>query len=217
MSGSYMPNPPSTSTINLTIADLTIYAVLLFPMLRITWKHGKSGMVCWPVFLSFLALRYVSDAYLIANRHKPQIPNPVIIMTNTGSIVCLSLIIVGIIYERNVILSLPPRRWTEKVMLAVTHLTLTTGITLATYGGSPKQGAPGGVISKHLNQIGTYLMLFVMLFGVGWWLWNTGKRAMSPMTHPNFKPARWLLLAGCAAFHSQLVRLGHTVTYSSTP
>ncbi|KAM0542045.1 hypothetical protein ACHAPJ_012971 [Fusarium lateritium] len=99
MSATRMPDPPSASIINLTIADLAIYAVLLFPVIRITWKHGKSGMVCWPIFLSFFALRFVSDAYLLANRHKPQIPNPVVIMTNAGSIACMSLTIVGIIYE----------------------------------------------------------------------------------------------------------------------
>lgn len=99
MSATHMPDPPSASIINLTIADLVIYAVLLFPVIRITWKHGKSGMVCWPIFLSFFALRFVSDAYLIANRHKPQIPNPVVIMTNAGSIACMSLTIVGVIYE----------------------------------------------------------------------------------------------------------------------
>ncbi|KAH6949098.1 hypothetical protein DER45DRAFT_531286 [Fusarium avenaceum] len=217
MSATHMPDPPSASIINLTIADLVIYAVLLFPVIRITWKHGKSGMVCWPIFLSFFALRFVSDAYLIANRHKPQIPNPVVIMTNAGSIACMSLTIVGVIYEVNIMLPLPPKRWTEKIILAVTHLTLTAGIALATYGGSPKQGAPGGVVSKHLNQIGTCLMLFVMLFGVGWWLWQTGKKVKSLKTHPNFHLARNLLLAGCAAFPFQLVRLGHSLTYSFTP
>ncbi|KAJ4253889.1 hypothetical protein NW762_010287 [Fusarium torreyae] len=71
MSATRMPDPPSASIINLTIADLAIYAVLLFPVIRITWKHGKSGMI----------------------------PNPVVIMTNAGSIACMSLTIVGVIYE----------------------------------------------------------------------------------------------------------------------
>jgi hypothetical protein len=60
-------------------------------------------------------------------------------------------------------------------------------------------------------------MLFVMIFGVGWWLWWTGKRVTAMKSHPNFIPARFLLLTACAAFPFQLVRLGYTLTYSFTP
>lgn len=91
--------PPSASIINLAIADLAIYGALFFPTCWITWKHGKTGMVCWPIFLSYFALRFVSDAYQIAHRNDPNIPNTVAIMTNAGSLACLSLTIIGILYE----------------------------------------------------------------------------------------------------------------------
>jgi hypothetical protein len=118
---------------------------------------------------------------------------------------------------RNMILPLPPKRWVEKIILGVTHLAVTAGITLSTYGGAPKAGAPGGVLSQTLNQVGTCLILFVMLFGVGWWLWSTGRRVMAMKTHPNFQVASNLHLAACAAFPFQLVRLGYALTYSFTP
>ncbi|KAF5977920.1 integral membrane protein [Fusarium coicis] len=212
-----LPDPPSANKTNLAIAELVLYAILFIPALPLVWKHGKAGMTCWPIFLSYFPLRFVADGYQIAKRNDPEIPNAVIIMTTAGSIACLSLTIIGLIYEVNVILPLPPKRWTERILLAVTHLSITAGITLSTYGGAPKFGAPGGVLSQHLNQIGTCMMLFVMIFGVGWWLWWTGKRVTAMKSHPNFIPARLLLLTACAAFPFQLVRLGYTLTYSFTP
>ena len=94
-----LPPPPSADKINLAIADLVLYILLLFPVIRITWRHGKAGMVCWPIFISFFPLRFVSDAYQIVKRNEPAIPNAVAIMTNAGSIACLSLTIIGLIYE----------------------------------------------------------------------------------------------------------------------
>ncbi|KAJ3533937.1 hypothetical protein NM208_g7763 [Fusarium decemcellulare] len=217
MSVSALPPPPSANKINLAIADLVIYAILLFPTLWITWKHGKSGMVCWPIFLSYFILRFVSDGYQVANRHEPEIPNAVVIMTNAGSIACLSLTLIGVVYEVNVILPLPPKRWTERIMLAVTHLANTAGIALATYGGAPKPDAPGGVVGQRLNYIGNCLMLVTMLFGLGWWLWPTGKRVMALKSHPNFQPAKYLFLAACIGLPFQLVRLGYSLTYAFTP
>jgi hypothetical protein len=67
--------PPSTSIINLPIADLVIYAILFVPTVWITWKHGKTGTVCWPIFLSCFALRFTADVYLIVPRHGPEAYN----------------------------------------------------------------------------------------------------------------------------------------------
>ena len=93
------PEGPMNKPHHLAIADLVLYILLLFPVIRITWRHGKAGMVCWPIFISFFPLRFVSDAYQIAKRNEPSIPNAVAIMTNAGSIACLSLTIIGLIYE----------------------------------------------------------------------------------------------------------------------
>jgi hypothetical protein len=120
-------------------------------------------------------------------------------------------------FHRNVILPLPPKRWTERIMLAVTHLAITAGIALATYGGAPKAGAKGGVVAENLNQTGNCLMMFTMIFGLGWWLWQTKKRVMSLKSHPNFEPGKYLLLAACAALPFQLIRIGYNLTMAFTP
>lgn len=99
MADHVLPPPPSADKINLAIADLTIYGILLFPVIYITWRHGRAGMVCWPIFLSYFPLRFVSDAWQVAKRHEPEIPNTVAIMTNAGSIACLSLTLIGMVYE----------------------------------------------------------------------------------------------------------------------
>lgn len=91
--------PPSTAVVNLTIADLVIYSILFVPTLWITWKHGKTGMVCWPIFLSYFALRFTADIYQIVTRHEPETYNEVVIMTNAGGLACLSLTIIGLVYE----------------------------------------------------------------------------------------------------------------------
>ncbi|KAH8885003.1 hypothetical protein GQ53DRAFT_879293 [Thozetella sp. PMI_491] len=205
--------PPSASLINLAIADLVIYAILLPPTLWITWKHGKAGMVCWPIFLSYFGLRFVSDIYQIMHRNEPQQYNTVIIMTNAGSLACLSLTIIGLVYEANIILPLPPKSWTEKIILGVTHLANTGGIGVATYGGAPSPTGQGGVVAENLNQIGNCLMLFVM-FAICWWMWPTWRRVSSVPTHPNYRSARWLLYTAGAAMPFHLVRLAYNTTYA---
>ncbi|CAK7218519.1 hypothetical protein SEUCBS140593_003574 [Sporothrix eucalyptigena] len=209
----YTLSPPSTSVINLTIADLVIYALLFIPTAWVTWKHGKTGMVCWPIFVSYFGLRFTADAYLIANRHTPETYNEVVIMTNAGSLACLSLTIIGLVYEANIILPLPPRSRTEKIILGVTHLANTGGIAVATYGGAPSATTTTGVINASLNQIGNCLMLFVM-FTICWWLWPTWQRLMTVPNHPNFRNAQVLLFAAVAAMPFQLVRLAYNTTYA---
>lgn len=114
-------------------------------------------------------------------------------------------------------LPLPPKRRTEKIMLGIMHIAMTAGIGLATYGGAPSRDHVGGVVAQNLNQIGTCLMIFAMIFGLGGWMWPTGKRVMRLKTHPNFRPAKHLLMAAVGALPFQLVRLGHILTYSFTP
>ncbi|KAH6695742.1 hypothetical protein F5X68DRAFT_147629 [Plectosphaerella plurivora] len=212
-----MPPPPSAAKVNLAIADLVIYAILFFPVTWITWKHGKTGMVCWPIFISYFALRFVSDAWQVAKRNEPELPNTVAIMTNAGSIACLSLTLIGMVYEVNILLPLPPKRWVEKIMLGVMHIAMTAGIGLATYGGAPSATGAGGVANENLNHIGNCLMIFAMIFGLGGWIWTTGKRVLKLKPHPNFYAAKYLLTAACVALPFQLIRLGHSLTYSFTP
>jgi hypothetical protein len=90
---------PSANTINLAIAETVIYGLALVPMGYITWKHGRMGMVCWPIVLSFFVMRLVADIYQIVNREQPEQPNQVSIMTTSGSIACLSLGLIGVVYE----------------------------------------------------------------------------------------------------------------------
>ncbi|KAI4595667.1 hypothetical protein KJ359_006656 [Pestalotiopsis sp. 9143b] len=205
---------PSTNTINLAIAEAIIYGLTLFPMIYITWKHGKKGMVCWPIVVSFFVMRLVADIYQIVNQDQPEQPNQVLIMTTSGSIACLSLGLIGVVYEANIILPGTEKRWTEKAILGVTHLMNTAGIGIATYGGSPSPN--GGVISSNFNQIGNCLMLFVM-FGVCGWMWPTWQRIMAFHRHENFQSARFLVLFGAVAMPYQLIRLASGTTYAFSP
>lgn len=118
---------------------------------------------------------------------------------------------------RNMWLPLPPKQLTEKILLGIMHLAVTVGIILATYGGAPEPNSSGGVVAEALNRAGNCLMLFAMLFGLGGWIWWTGKHVIALKPSASFQPARSLLLAACVALPFQLVRLGHSLTYSFTP
>ncbi|KAJ5004482.1 hypothetical protein K4K48_009793 [Colletotrichum sp. SAR 10_66] len=203
--------PVSSNVVNLAIAELALYAIMFPPAVWITWKHGKKGMVCWPIFLSHFAARFIADIWQIVKRHEPLLPNQVNIMTNAASIACLTLTLIGIVYEAisNIILPAPPKRWTEKIILGVTHLVNTGGIAIATYGGSPDPKK--GVMNAMLNKIGNCLELGVLI-GVCVWMWPTFKRIRAANS-PNCRPAMLMLRAAVVGMPFHLVHLTYTTTY----
>lgn len=97
--------PPSLSIIQIAAAEIVIYTILLPPTWYITWKHGKKGMACWTVLISFYGMRFASDIWQIINRNEPNIPGVLLVVTNAGSVACLTLTIIGILYETYVILA----------------------------------------------------------------------------------------------------------------
>ncbi|EXF81454.1 hypothetical protein CFIO01_07697 [Colletotrichum fioriniae PJ7] len=202
--------PVSSEVVNLAIAELVLYGLMFPPAVWITWKHGKKGMVCWPIFVSHFGMRFIADIYQVIKRDEPLLPNQFNIMTSAGSLACLSLTLIGIVYEANIILPGSPKRWTEKVILGVTHLMNTAGIGMATYGGSPSH--EGGLINNSLNQIGNCLELFVM-FAVCAWLWPTYKKIRSSSS-PNCRPAMLMIRAAVVGLPFQLIHLAYTTTYA---
>lgn len=56
-------------------------------------------------------------------------------------------------------------------------------------------------------------MLFVM-FGICWWLWQTGKRLNSLGPHHNFRFAKHMFRAACAALPFQMIHIGYSLTYA---
>ncbi|KAF3761190.1 hypothetical protein M406DRAFT_343277 [Cryphonectria parasitica EP155] len=211
MSSALLPGPPPTDIINLAIAELSLYIVLFSPAVWITWKHGKAGMTCWPMLVSFMAMRFASDISQIINKHEPQVTNQTLIITEAGTLACLSLTIIGLVYEANTILPVSGKGWTQKILLAFTHLTNTTGIAMCTYAGSPSP--TGGVFSAPLNKVGNLMMVFVMLV-VGVWIWPTWKRTKVFPRHLNARNARYLLFTAAAALPFQMVRLVYNTTYA---
>lgn len=91
--------PPSANLISLSQADLGISCIFLLLGGYITWRHGKTGMVCWPIFLSAFIARIIADAYLLANQDEPLLPNAVTSMTGAAVTACLSLTLIGAVYQ----------------------------------------------------------------------------------------------------------------------
>lgn len=98
-SAEQLPGPPSKSIIDLAIAELSIYIVLFVPALWITWKHGFAGMTCWGIFVCIFGMRFASDIYQIVHRHDPGVTSAALIVTEAGTLACLSMTVIGLVYE----------------------------------------------------------------------------------------------------------------------
>ncbi|KAJ4422542.1 hypothetical protein N0V82_002770 [Gnomoniopsis sp. IMI 355080] len=156
-------------------------------------------------------MRYASDIYQIIHRHDPGVTNACLIVTEAGTLACLSMTIIGLVYEANIILPVSGKGWTQKILLAVTHLTNTAGIAMATYGGSPSE--TGGVFNAVINKVGNVLMILVMVI-VCAWIWPSWRKTKTFSRHFNSRNARWLLLAACAGMPFQMIRLIYNTTYA---
>lgn len=91
--------PPSGAVLGLAYAETVIAGLIFFLAAAIAWKHGKIGMVCWPIFVSAPPAVMVADIYLIVNKDQPLLPTAVSTMTTAAVIACVTLTIIGIIYE----------------------------------------------------------------------------------------------------------------------
>ncbi|KAF3762926.1 hypothetical protein M406DRAFT_72895 [Cryphonectria parasitica EP155] len=206
--------PPPQSVINLAWADLIFAFIFLFINGWIAWKHGKAGMVCWQILLPAFIARIIADIYQIINKDQPMIPTAVSTMTASAVLACISLALIGIIYECNTILPTKPKAWSEKIILGVLHLFNTGGIAVATYGGSASATGEGGVINQSLYRIGTLILLFV-LFSVCGWMWPTFRKIQRySRFHPNARPARHMFWAAVAAMAFWLLRLAYDTFYA---
>lgn len=114
----------------------------------------------------------------------------------------------------NTILPTPPKTWTYKIILGVTHLTNTAGIGMAMYGGAPSATGAGGVTNQTFEQLGSLLMLWV-LFAVCGWMWPTWKKVQRfAGNHPNARPAKMLVFGAIGAMPFWLTRLGYQTLYA---
>ncbi|KAF4119585.1 hypothetical protein GMORB2_4715 [Geosmithia morbida] len=197
--------PPSADVINLAIASIVIHSILLPVAAWITWSHGKTGMLCWPIFLSFFALQFLSDGWQISVRDKPNVPNAVSIFTNAGIMTCLAFGIVGIVFEAT--------PWVNRGFLGLTHLANTVGITLATYGGSPSEKKHGQVASSILNKTGNCLIIFVLAV-LGIWVALIAKSVLRYPNHPHVRHAKIMLITASLGWPFQTIRTIYSATYA---
>ena len=91
--------PASDNEINLAIASLVIYSSLTPLLLWITWCHGKIGIVCWGLVVSQFGIHIAGDAYKVARRHQPDVPDAFSIMASAGVVACSSLSLLGAVFE----------------------------------------------------------------------------------------------------------------------
>lgn len=97
--------PPSHAVLGLAYTETAIASLVLFTAAAIVWGHGRAGMMCWPIFLLAPIAVLVADVYLIFNQDKPlmEIPDAVWVTTEAIVMACVSLTLVGVVYEWYVI------------------------------------------------------------------------------------------------------------------
>ncbi|KAF4459903.1 hypothetical protein FALBO_13337 [Fusarium albosuccineum] len=210
-----MPGPPSAGSIDLSITALVIFGILFFPTVYITYKHGKPGMMCWPILVSFFLMRFAYDIEHILRRNEPDIPTAVTMITYPGIVVCLAYTIIGMIFEAMNLVSTPSGRWSRKAVLGVIHLGTLLGVALASLGGTPSKERPGQVTNPTIEKAGNIIMLVMMLVVLGWW-WHAAQRVFSAMQETNFGAARALVIAALPGVFIQLIRQVHGVYFAFT-
>jgi hypothetical protein len=56
------PKPAYQFDVDDRLVEAVIYAILLFPTLYLLWKHGKRGILVWPLLAAFCIIRIAADA-----------------------------------------------------------------------------------------------------------------------------------------------------------
>lgn len=99
------------------------------------------------------------------------------------------------------------------LMLGITHLVTTAGITMATYGGSPNSDKPDGVAASTLDKAGNCMMVAVLVVTCGWWA-LTLRRVLLVRVQVVWPLARMMLLAVGVGIPFLAVILAHNTTYA---
>lgn len=63
--------------------------------------------MCWPILVTFLVFRIVSDAYYLSKRNEPDLPTTLAMVTSSACSATMTLAIIGLIYEAYVPVLLP--------------------------------------------------------------------------------------------------------------
>ncbi|QPG95937.1 hypothetical protein C2857_002630 [Epichloe festucae Fl1] len=211
------PSEPSAfanEEVDLAIASLAIHATLFPLACYIAWKHGKFGMVSWPIFATFFVIRFVSTGWKISHRDDPKLLNSASSFTAGGLLSCLTLTLIGIVYEIGIIIpeaAASPKK--NKTLLGLTHLVMAVGVGITSYGGAPRPDAPDGIASTTVNKMGHFLMLLVITVLAAWIVF-TGRRIAACRNHVQFRNAKILLLTASAGLPFQGVRLISASVYA---
>lgn len=90
---------PGADVINLALASVVFSAILFVVCGWVTWKHGKAGMVCWQILIMTFIAKIIMDVYQVVTKDQPMIPSAVSTMAGACVLTCISLGLIGIIYE----------------------------------------------------------------------------------------------------------------------
>lgn len=91
--------PAVARDVDLAIASLVIHAVLFPHVCCIAWKHGRLGILCWPIFATSFVLRFISTGWKISHRDDSKLSDAAPNFTGGGIVSCLTLSLIGLVYE----------------------------------------------------------------------------------------------------------------------
>ncbi|KAF4617998.1 hypothetical protein G7Y89_g15007 [Cudoniella acicularis] len=185
MSNSY------TSSHDINIATIPVYAILLQPILYCAWKHGAAGLLGWLILNMFCSVRIIGSILSLhaeATNDSGSLP---IIISNIG-LSPLILGLAGVLHEARTSRNPNMNTRIERIKVIVYHLTVSSMMVFVIIGViqqiNDKESA-----ANTLMKIGVIgLLSCVVVLGVWTWL-SFQQPKQNPLAYPAWDDATKLL------------------------
>jgi hypothetical protein len=96
-----------TPTASLSIVSLIVYLILLPLNLLIAFRHGKHGLLAWPVLTIFCVLQLVADGILISTAGHPTFAGAIVTSIGLSPLLVTVLGVLGEMYVAHLHFSSP--------------------------------------------------------------------------------------------------------------
>ncbi|KAH8811410.1 hypothetical protein F5884DRAFT_273453 [Xylogone sp. PMI_703] len=143
---------------HLALAQLIIYAILALPILFITFRHGKAGLLGWFYCFAFCTLRLVGSGMQVSASKKGTTNTTAAIISSIG-LSPLLLATGGILHEARAYRQSRPNVKIEWILTLFIHISITAGLALVAAGVSSANSQADASTHKTLAKVGIIVLL----------------------------------------------------------
>ncbi|KAE9366502.1 hypothetical protein N431DRAFT_487090 [Stipitochalara longipes BDJ] len=198
-------------------AYLAIYSILTLPIIYITFRHGKHGLVGWLYLFAFCTLRIVGGAMQISANNEGNVDKfaTAALISNIG-LSPLLLATSGILHEVRVYLIPNSDEKVEWILVLFIHFFVAMGVALVGVGSSAFKTTTPVKSSDHiLAEIGLIILLLSWGAISVWALFTyPARNNLAPTTSRNIGTK--LLYGLLATLPFTLIRLIYSIVYVFT-